>query len=90
MARMQVWDDANFRGTSIILTTSIANLGEFWGGRMNDKISSFKIDNGEWILWSDPNFSGVGLILGPGEYPFIGNLDQRFNDVVSSIEARIQ
>lgn len=90
MARMQVWDDADFSGNSIVLETSVPNLADFWEGRMNDRISSFRVDNGEWVLWSDANFSGVGLIVGPGEYHFIGDLDSRFNDVVSSIQVRIE
>ncbi|MBD1913771.1 MULTISPECIES: beta/gamma crystallin-related protein [unclassified Leptolyngbya] len=90
MARMQVWDDANFGGNSIVLETSIANLAELSNGLMNDKISSFKVENGEWVLWSDANFSGIGLIVGPGEYQFIGDLDSRFNDIVSSIQVRFQ
>lgn len=90
MARMQVWDDINFQGNSIIVEGSIENLAQFWDSRLNDKVSSFKVDNGQWVLWSDANFSGVGLEVGPGDYPVISDLDNRFNDVVSSIQVKLQ
>ena len=87
MASMQIWTDINFSGTvSQVIENDLENLGEFW----NDKTSSFKIYSGEWELWSNANFNGVALRLGPGEYPDIRQLDPRFNDVVSSLRAFVR
>lgn len=83
MARMQVWADANFTGDSVIFTGNAPTIPAF----MNDRISSFKVENGEWVLWSNANFTGVGIIVGPGDYPTI---TPRLNDVVSSIQVRIE
>lgn len=62
---MQVWANINFEGNSLIVEGSIQDLSQAWDGRMNDSISSIKVESGLWVLWSNANFSGLGLQLGP-------------------------
>lgn len=86
MAAVQVFTDINFGGVaSPVLDQPVSNASNF-----NDQISSIKVFNGEWIFCSDADFTGVCLILGPGEYPDVRNLDSRFNDIISSFKPTVQ
>ncbi|MDF5725833.1 MAG: beta/gamma crystallin-related protein [Rhizonema sp. PD37] len=58
---MQVWANVNFEGNSLVVEGSIQDLAQVWDGRMNDSISSLKVESGEWVLWSNANFSGIGI-----------------------------
>lgn len=40
-------------------------------------------------IWSDPNFSGVSIEAGPGDYADIRQIYPDFNDVASSIQVLI-
>ncbi|MHC5774114.1 beta/gamma crystallin-related protein [Nostoc sp.] len=88
-ASAQVFTDPNFSGTSSDVFNSDISL--FNPDVFNDKISSIKVFSGQWTFWSDSNFSGSGIILGPGEYSdlsqFYGGV---YNDVISSAKINIQ
>ncbi|MDZ8088424.1 MAG: beta/gamma crystallin-related protein [Nostoc sp. DedQUE12b] len=85
-ASAQVFTDANFSGTASNIFDYDVPLFSF-----NDQISSIKVFSGEWVFWSDANFSGSGLILGPGEYSNLQNLNGGvYNDVISSAKRNVQ
>ncbi|MEH2001998.1 MAG: beta/gamma crystallin-related protein [Nostoc sp.] len=86
-ASAQVFTDANFSGTaSNIFNTDIPGFQGF-----NDQISSIKVISGQWTFWSDANYSGSGLILGPGNYSNLKNLNGGvYNDVISSAKINVQ
>jgi hypothetical protein len=87
MAQMEIFTDINFSGdASGGIDYDVPNMGEFW----NDKISSIKVYNGEWTFCSDVDYGDVCLVLSPGEYPDVTQLDSRFNDVISSARASVQ
>ncbi|WP_414518220.1 beta/gamma crystallin-related protein [Nostoc sp. PCC 9305] len=86
-ASAQVFTDADFSGTaSNIFDYDVPDFQGF-----NDQISSIKVFSGQWVFWSDANFSGSGIILGPGEYSNLSNLNGGvYNDVISSAKRNVQ
>ncbi len=90
-ARIILYEDANFQGESLTIDGSSA--GEtlsLSGDPLDNKVSSFKVESGEWSLWSEGNASGVGFAAtGPGEYSSIPDMDSRLNDTISSVLVNI-
>lgn len=76
-----LYEHKNFHGKSILVTRDISNLHQKgWG----DKVSSFRILRGYWILYVHINYQGHFVTLGPGNYQWIE--DFRFpNDALSSL-----
>ena len=68
----------NFRGRTVRLQDSAPDLLE---RNFDGRASSAIVREGTWQLCSHPGFSGSCLVMGPGEYPRLANL----NDRVSSI-----
>jgi hypothetical protein len=87
-AAIEFFEDVNFgKTTSGVVTNDLPYVGDFW----NDKISSIKVYSGQWVFWSDANFSGSGIILGPGEYSDLTSLNGGvYNDVISSAQATVR
>jgi hypothetical protein len=86
-AAIEFFEHAGFSGvTSGVVDYDLPYVGDFW----NDKISSIRIYSGEWVLWSDANNSGSGIILGPGEHDLTTLNGGVYNDVVSSIRANVR
>lgn len=86
-AYVQLFDDINFGGS---FRTLIASLADFRAIEFNDRASSAIVipapdfTPGSAIrLWSDINFTGVPLDMGPGQYPDLRAFN--FNDVASSM-----
>ncbi|MEN9521562.1 MAG: hypothetical protein RLZZ381_4150 [Cyanobacteriota bacterium] len=75
-----LYSDANFGGNSFQVSgDQISNLGFF-----NDATSSLTIDEGTWEFFSDANFQGQRVVLGPGSYS--GITETGFpNDSLSSL-----
>ncbi|MBN3872809.1 MAG: beta/gamma crystallin-related protein [Nostoc sp.] len=88
-ASAQVFTDANFSGTPSTIFDYDVSL--FDPNVFNDRISSIKVYSGQWTFWSDANYSGSGIILGPGEYSDLSKLNGGvYNDVISSAKANIR
>jgi hypothetical protein len=81
-AELHVFEDENFSGPNSIYNEDVGLVGIF-----NDRISSVKVYSGEWTLWSDADFSGSGLILGPGEYNLTGGV---YHDTISSVQRTVK
>ncbi|MEH2319218.1 beta/gamma crystallin-related protein [Nostoc sp.] len=85
-ASAQLFTDPNFSGTATNIFDYDVPLVPF-----NDQTSSIKVYSGQWTFWSDANYSGSGLILGPGEYSDLKNLNGGvYNDVISSAKINVQ
>ncbi|MDZ7951334.1 beta/gamma crystallin-related protein [Nostoc sp. DedQUE09] len=84
-ASAQVFTDANFSGLASTIFSD--DIGLFDLNNFNDKISSIKVFSGQWTFWSDANYSGVGIILNPGDY---ATIPPEFNDVISSAKRNIK
>lgn len=68
-----------FKGRSITLTSSVANLRQF---DFNDKVSSIKVLRGVWSVHEHSNYKGHRNVLMPGgEFPFPSGF--RDNDISS-------
>ena len=65
MATITVWDDINFGGYATEFRDSVPNLsaesgrGPGVGKNWNDKISSWKIDTGQWQFFEHAGYGGV-------------------------------
>lgn len=84
---INLFDNINFGGS---FRTLIASLADFRAIDFNDRASSAIVipapdfTPGSAIrLWSDINFTGVPLDMGPGQYPDLRAFN--FNDVASSM-----
>ncbi|MEO0012226.1 MAG: Beta/Gamma crystallin [Cyanobacteriota bacterium] len=90
-ARMILYEHENFQGSFIIAEGSSNNESVSLSGTLLDnEVSSFKVQSGEWSLWSEGDVTGVGLEpFGPGDYSSIADLDSSFNDVISSVLVNI-
>jgi hypothetical protein len=74
-----LYEGTNFRGRSMAMNEEIvANMRE---AGFDERASSVRVDGGNWVLCSDPNFQGRCWTFGPGEYP---TLPPALQDNVSS------
>jgi hypothetical protein len=78
-AEITVWDHVNFRGASTVYDASTARLTDVgW----NDRISSLRIDSGQWEICRDIEFRSC-RVLGPGDE--LSALEGGWNDAISSL-----
>ena len=77
-----LFEHINFRGAhKHIVGRSESNLHtDGWG----DRVSSMIITSGRWRICQHVNFGGWSFVLGPGIYPWVGDLGIP-NDQISSI-----
>ncbi len=80
-----LYEHANFRGAhKHINGRSEANLHQDgWG----DRVSSIQVLAGSWEFWQHTNFRGSRVILGRGNYPWVGSVGIS-NDSLSSVQRR--
>lgn len=85
---VDLFEDINFGGS---FRTLVRPLADFRMIEFNDRASSAIVTTGPNFqfgdgarLWSDVNFQGVPLALGPGQYPDLRVFN--FNDVASSMD----
>ena len=72
-----------YRGTEIlVLSTSTSDLRN---DSFNDDVSSLIITGGTWQLYSETNYQGSSITLGPGHYPTASSLYPIANDDLSSV-----
>jgi hypothetical protein len=77
-ASITVWEQANFRGASTVVDDSVRQLSDFgW----NDRISSLRIDSGQWQICRDADFRACRTV-DAGE---VASLDATWNDTISSL-----
>lgn len=86
-AAYEFFENANFSGASTaILTSGEPYVSDLW----NDKVSSIKVYSGEWAFWSDVNYSGSAIILGPGDHDLTTLNGGVYNDVISSVKVNVE
>lgn len=65
MTKIELYQDNNFNGRSLVTEQDIGNLENF---NFNDRASSCRIKAGTWMLYKDINFQGEVSILSDGNY----------------------
>ncbi|MEH2359041.1 beta/gamma crystallin-related protein [Nostoc sp.] len=78
-AALELYRDSDFQNPIFFTDGGYSYIGD----ASNDQVSSIRVNEGTWAFYSDANFQGTRSTLGPGEYPFTGNLDVG-NDSISS------
>lgn len=68
----------NFRGRSVRVEDSAPDL---WERNFDGRASSAIVREGTWQLCSQPGYSGSCLVVGPGEYPRLAQLDDRVSSI---------
>jgi hypothetical protein len=77
-ASMTVWESTGYRGQSTVIDSSIRSLSALgW----NDRISSLRVDSGQWEVCRDTDFRGCRILAAEE----IGSFDSTWNDAISSI-----
>jgi hypothetical protein len=78
-ARITVWPDYDFRGSSTVFEGAQPRLEGGW----NDRISSLRVDSGTWEICRDWDYANC-RIVGPGSTE-ITRMDSGWNDTISSL-----
>ncbi|HUP02214.1 MAG TPA: beta/gamma crystallin-related protein, partial [Gemmatimonadota bacterium] len=78
-ASITVWEHDNFKGTSLVFNTAVSRLD---AAGWNDRISSFRVDSGQWEVCRDSEFRNC-QIFGPSQG--LARLDSGWNDAISSL-----
>ncbi|MEH2331075.1 beta/gamma crystallin-related protein [Nostoc sp.] len=78
-ANVELYDDIDF-GRPLLFTDSSYS---YVGGAINDRVSSIRINSGIYEFWTDADFKGNSVTLGPGSYSFVPNVGLP-NDTLSS------
>jgi hypothetical protein len=81
---MIFYTDANLQGGSLTVNSSPPGTGiGYVGDSFNDKFSSFQINEGQWEFYSDAEYQGNVIYVGPGTY---NQVALSFNDKISSFK----
>jgi hypothetical protein len=77
-AQIVVWEHPDFRGAAAEFDGSVRSLEALgW----NDRISSLRIDSGQWEVCREIDYRGCQVLSGEE----LANLDLRWNDAISSL-----
>lgn len=83
-AQIRVFTDTNFQGESLLVNSGSAGQQFQFTGNLDNSISSAQVISGTWDLRSNPDGTGVGTTLSPGNYSdFSAFKGASLNDVVS-------
>jgi hypothetical protein len=77
-ASVTFYEGENFAGRDITISDSVSNFDRT---RFNDRASSVIVNQGQWEVCADADFSGGCQVFGPGRYPTIGGLSGRVSSV---------
>lgn len=86
-ASVTFYQGENFAGREITVNQTVGN---FDGTGFNDRARSAVVNDGQWEICVDANFSGGCQVLGPGRYPDLGGLTGRVSSVRPVANAGIQ
>lgn len=76
-SRAILYEGANFSGRTFVIDNQVlANLD---GTGFNDRVSSVRVEGGYWVFCSDANFNGECQTFGPGDYAYLGPLNNRIS-----------
>jgi hypothetical protein len=78
-ATITVWEDDDFAGASRVIETAVAQLA---GAGWNDRISSLRVDSGQWEICRDNDFRNCQTVSG-GEIAKLAS--SGWNDIISSL-----
>jgi len=78
-ARVVLFEGDDLRGRSMAVSDSVFDLDRSGFG---DETMSVVVEGGNWLFCSDPNFRGLCLVMGPGQYP---RLDPALQHSISSL-----
>lgn len=71
---VDLYGQPDFRGRSVRIEGSEHDLAE---RRFDGRASSMVVHEGRWQLCTEPGFEGNCRTFGPGEYAYLGRLDDR-------------
>ncbi len=77
-AEITFFERSDFRGRTLTLRGHTPDLSAVG---FNDRLSSLAVRSGTWQLCTEPDFAGVCVNVGPGEYR---RADERLNNRISS------
>lgn len=83
-ANITFYEGENFAGREITINQTVA---DFDRTGFNDRARSAIVNNGQWEVCGDANFSGGCQVLGPGRYPDLGALTGRVSSVRPASDA---
>ncbi|MFD2366163.1 beta/gamma crystallin-related protein [Pseudoduganella sp. GCM10020061] len=75
---VELFTGAGFSGSAIALNRDVHSMSEFG---FNDRASSIVISEGEWQFCEHEGMGGQCLVLGPGRYDRLGDLDRAITSV---------
>ncbi|CAJ0919026.1 unnamed protein product [Ranitomeya imitator] len=64
MGKIIFYEDRNFQGRSYECSSDCSDLNSYFS-----RCNSIRVENGNWMLYERPNFTGHQYFLRRGEYP---------------------
>jgi hypothetical protein len=80
LAQVTFYEHDDFRGRAVTVDRAVDNFQRL---RFNDLASSMVVRGGYWEICEDAGYQGRCMVLRPGRYPSLGQMD--FNDRISSV-----
>lgn len=77
-ANVTFYEGENFTGRDITINETVSNFDRT---RFNDRATSVIVNQGQWEVCADADFSGGCQVFGPGRYPSMGGLSGRVSSV---------
>ncbi|KAM8934640.1 gamma-crystallin-3-like isoform 2-T2 [Pelodytes ibericus] len=84
MSKIIFYEDRNFQGHSYECSSDCSDLHSFF-----NRCNSVRVENGNWILYENPNYTGYQYFLRKGEYPDFQQW-MGFNDSIRSCRSTPQ
>lgn len=75
-----LYSSPDFKGDALEVRGDVANLRDY---DFNDEVSSMVVLGGEWAIYPDKNYGGVGIRVPPGNYPNMESVLFKNNDMSS-------
>ena len=69
MATIKLFKGKNFQADGRMPMTVTSAIGDLKNYGFNDLANSCEVQEGYWLLYSDANFQGKSVLLGPHNYP---------------------
>lgn len=78
LAPVELFTDSRFEGPSVSIRSNVRTLDDL---NFNDRVSSLIISEGQWELCEHADYRGECVVYGPGRYPNVGGMNDRFSSI---------
>ncbi|UMR33129.1 beta/gamma crystallin family protein [Massilia sp. MB5] len=78
LAPVELFTDSRFEGPSVSVRSNVRTLVDL---NFNDRVSSLIISEGQWELCEHADYRGECVVYGPGRYPNVGGMNDRFSSI---------